>query len=824
MPDIKLTNEDLLGQATCAIFLDGKIKGTGWLFSEEGHLLTAGHILGVKNPSNTVDVQFKGDFPVKAHKIHWGFQPEMGIDFAILKMEKLSSSIIPLPISIERSINGKFKGCGYGVSLKHQSIGSGDYIGFFDVQNSPSNRLYLLRSSELGESGYSGSPIFSEELNAVIGIQVESTMANVGAGRDTVLAMPLYRISQLWDPLRSFTQILDPQQIFTPNLTSNLLQCSYLGFAGTYNFVNSGDEFTKSFEFVKLLVRQGAVFLDTEDNSFIKINVSEIEAYFENNKQVEWLGRLVIEPSCLFVIMKEFVGNLDKTQDFSKNLYNWFKTLELYPSLWVCLDFPGQTSYGTVIISYLHYKPSFIPKEFEDKNNTDEMYSIDKAANILVKDIYGDIDNLFSAFVFGSGEFIYPQQELRKLSFVYFIRVHSSIDSLDLLKLSPLFKRVLLVSSIKDIASTRILSEYNLFYARGFIGMTGQPKTSKTPSLQLIISSNRKTKNDHELLDILRSLSQLEKVGANLNTINEYYIPAIEDAIEKTLARMREIFGEARHFSTDKDIYFSKSDVMTLVKRGTILDDNLKENIVSLFQVRTYLSDFLHSTISFENFLHSKEHELEIETKEGDEDFNFIRSTLCRNLVHSLSSCERKLLTKYDLFNQTYILTSKSRLSLYGKYSSLLDFDFISGDSEIETCFVLMPFRKEFDDIYEEIILPIFKENNWGIECYRADDIYSTNFIVQDIWLAIRKAKFIIAELTYRNPNVLYELGLCHVLRKPVVLTTQSIEDIPFDLRHLRCIEYELGPKGLKKLKFSLKNTIDALLKENFKGTDIFQD
>ena len=51
----------------------------------------------------------------------------------------------------------------------------------------------------------------------------------------------------------------------------------------------------------------------------------------------------------------------------------------------------------------------------------------------------------------------------------------------------------------------------------------------------------------------------------------------------------------------------------------------------------------------------------------------------------------------------------------------------------------------------------------------------------------------LVAELTSRNPNVLYELGLAHALKKPVVLISSNEHDIPFDVRHIRVIYYNMN-------------------------------
>jgi len=104
-------------------------------------------------------------------------------------------------------------------------------------------------------------------------------------------------------------------------------------------------------------------------------------------------------------------------------------------------------------------------------------------------------------------------------------------------------------------------------------------------------------------------------------------------------------------------------------------------------------------------------------------------------------------------------------------------------------CFVLMPFSEPFNEYYSGIIAPSIRAA--GFEPVRADEIYGTNAIIQDIFDSIREADVLIAEVTSRNPNVNYEMGVAHALNKPVIIISQSAEDIPFDYRHLRAIIYD---------------------------------
>ena len=137
---------------------------------------------------------------------------------------------------------------------------------------------------------------------------------------------------------------------------------------------------------------------------------------------------------------------------------------------------------------------------------------------------------------------------------------------------------------------------------------------------------------------------------------------------------------------------------------------------------------------------------------------------------------------------------------------------FIEIPKENGLCFILMPFNEEnLQIVYEDFVKPTV-EKHFNLRCQRADDIFGASVIVEDIREKIRTAKVIIAELTGRNPNVLYEIGLCHGIERDVVCLAQSKEDIPFDLKHRRVIIYEYSPRGCRKLEKDLIDNIKAVL------------
>jgi len=134
-----------------------------------------------------------------------------------------------------------------------------------------------------------------------------------------------------------------------------------------------------------------------------------------------------------------------------------------------------------------------------------------------------------------------------------------------------------------------------------------------------------------------------------------------------------------------------------------------------------------------------------------------------------------------------------------------------------DTCFVIMPFGGWFDSYYKDIYKLAIEESN--MIPIRADDLYRPSSIIDDIWDFTKSAKIILADLSTKNPNVFYELGLAHSITKPAILLTSDINDIPFDLRSLRIIEYNKNaPNWGTELKENIKLSINEILKHPLKA------
>ncbi|MBD2102501.1 hypothetical protein [Leptolyngbya sp. FACHB-261] len=125
--------------------------------------------------------------------------------------------------------------------------------------------------------------------------------------------------------------------------------------------------------------------------------------------------------------------------------------------------------------------------------------------------------------------------------------------------------------------------------------------------------------------------------------------------------------------------------------------------------------------------------------------------------------------------------------------------------------FVLMPFKPEMKPLYDDHIVKVAADLNLSIA--RGDDFSTAHSVMLDVWGAICSAKVIIADCTERNPNVFYEIGLGHVIGKPVILITQNNDDVPFDIKHMRYIQYSYTPRGIQEFEKRLTETIKTVLR-----------
>ncbi len=122
-----------------------------------------------------------------------------------------------------------------------------------------------------------------------------------------------------------------------------------------------------------------------------------------------------------------------------------------------------------------------------------------------------------------------------------------------------------------------------------------------------------------------------------------------------------------------------------------------------------------------------------------------------------------------------------------------------------------MPFALEYREVYDQVYKPVCLDN--GFECWRVDEKNAPGSITRDIVNGILDADLVVADLTSRNPNVFYELGIAHSAGNKTIMTAQNPKEIPFDIANYRVLMYEQSIAGAKRLYAGLDSAIKELLK-----------
>src|SRR5690606_3928482 len=142
-------------------------------------------------------------------------------------------------------------------------------------------------------------------------------------------------------------------------------------------------------------------------------------------------------------------------------------------------------------------------------------------------------------------------------------------------------------------------------------------------------------------------------------------------------------------------------------------------------------------------------------------------------------------------------------------------FDVYDLSENSDTCFVAMPFATKYNKVWLELLKPAITQA--GLKPVRTDENLPSSSIPMEILSGIAEATLVIADLTSGNPNVFYELGLAHAVKRStqVVLITQEVKKVPFDLRGMRCYEYSFGRRWPTPSVHEFSEIIKKLLQEH---------
>jgi hypothetical protein len=121
---------------------------------------------------------------------------------------------------------------------------------------------------------------------------------------------------------------------------------------------------------------------------------------------------------------------------------------------------------------------------------------------------------------------------------------------------------------------------------------------------------------------------------------------------------------------------------------------------------------------------------------------------------------------------------------------------------------VMMPFGG-FSEVYDAIKTAC---ETTSLSAKRADEMWGHSMFMRDIMELVNHSAVVVCDLTGRNPNVFYEMGLAHAWGRPVIPITQNKDDVPSDLQAHRYLTYLNNEQGRKVLSTQLAERLATIL------------
>jgi chorismate mutase len=131
--------------------------------------------------------------------------------------------------------------------------------------------------------------------------------------------------------------------------------------------------------------------------------------------------------------------------------------------------------------------------------------------------------------------------------------------------------------------------------------------------------------------------------------------------------------------------------------------------------------------------------------------------------------------------------------------------------------------RKRSDEVFDHIVTPVAKE--YKLSVIRGDRDPTPGQITTQIVRSLVESMVVFADLTGRNPNVYYELGVAHSFRLPVVILVDNPASLSFDAQNERVIA--IGDSGVisvsqaEEAKSALRGVLEVVLQEEYEPENL---
>ncbi len=126
----------------------------------------------------------------------------------------------------------------------------------------------------------------------------------------------------------------------------------------------------------------------------------------------------------------------------------------------------------------------------------------------------------------------------------------------------------------------------------------------------------------------------------------------------------------------------------------------------------------------------------------------------------------------------------------------------VAGEDYDTVCFFIAPIgadesehRRHSDAILSSYVEKALATVDPKLRVVRADKITQPGMITKQVLEYLLKSRLVVADLSYHNPNVFYELAVRHATGKPVIHIKRTSDPIPFDNKDFRTIDIAFEDK-----------------------------
>jgi hypothetical protein len=152
--------------------------------------------------------------------------------------------------------------------------------------------------------------------------------------------------------------------------------------------------------------------------------------------------------------------------------------------------------------------------------------------------------------------------------------------------------------------------------------------------------------------------------------------------------------------------------------------------------------------------------------------------------------------------------------------------------NETETprrCFVLGPtgeagseIREHSDRLLKYVITPICQQHNYNI--LRSDFTEDMGVLTTQLIEQLIISDLVIADLSFRHPNVMYGLGIVHAVMKPSIMLISKGERIPFDMAGARMIIFDIRDiASINAVQEQLSKAIGLILTPGYRMDEAYK-